>query len=77
MSTKTLFGFVENGKYIFNEDQSSKHTASVEASEWPPASIEQMVCSHDSNQIVYNPEGFGVCQTCGIRMIATGWAVLV
>lgn len=76
MSTKTLFGIVQNGKYVFVEDQLAIHSASVDAI-WPPVEIPPMDCDHPENQIVYNSEGFGVCQICGTRMIATGWAVLV
>jgi hypothetical protein len=74
--TKTLYGFIENGKYIFNEDQSHVHTSSVVA-DWPPSAIEQMACIHDSSQIVYNAQGFGVCEACGVHLVATGWAVVV
>jgi hypothetical protein len=72
--SKTLYGIIQNGKYFFEEDQSAKHTFSVDAS-WPPDSIEPMACDHPANQIVYSSEGFGICQICQTRMVASGWVV--
>lgn len=74
---KTLYGLIDgNGQYQFQETQLPMHIFEVDAAAWPPRAVTPIPCTHPDDQIVYNSNGFGVCQTCLVRLKATGWEVM-